>query len=269
MEPILNFCRPIKSKNYKQHIILLIGDEILKGQVVDTNSHYISTRLHKMGLKVQKITVTGDDRHEISEEVKNFSSKYDYVITTGGIGPTHDDVTFEAIAIAFGEPIILHPELVKLCSEFYRTTDLESPGMKLARVPQSSKLTFPDDDGERRMNYPNISVRNVFIFPGIPQLCERSFDKLCSRLFETDHKFYTKNVYFNVTEDQIANALTLIVAEHPNVLVGSYPELFNRYYKVKIILESSYEQEMEKAYAKLLQIVPQETIVPQENIFNQ
>uniref|UniRef100_A0A1Y1LJX0 MoaB/Mog domain-containing protein n=1 Tax=Photinus pyralis TaxID=7054 RepID=A0A1Y1LJX0_PHOPY len=114
--------------------LLVIGDEILKGQVVDSNSHYITKRLHQLGLKVEKITVTGDNKDEISEEVKNFSLRYDYVITTGGIGPTHDDVTFESVAEAFNEPVILHPELVKICAQFYGTTDPESPGMKLARV---------------------------------------------------------------------------------------------------------------------------------------
>uniref|UniRef100_A0A1Y1LCC3 MoaB/Mog domain-containing protein n=3 Tax=Photinus pyralis TaxID=7054 RepID=A0A1Y1LCC3_PHOPY len=248
--------------------LLVIGDEILKGQVVDSNSHYITKRLHQLGLKVEKITVTGDNKDEISEEVKNFSLRYDYVITTGGIGPTHDDVTFESVAEAFNEPVILHPELVKICAQFYGTTDPESPGMKLARVPKSSKLTFAQEDGELRTHYPNVSVRNVYMFPGIPQLCERLFDKLSGQLFETTNQFYTRNVYFNVTEEKIANALSLVVAEYPGVLIGSYPELFNRYYKVRIVLESSQEQEMEQAYVKLLQIVPREVIVPQEKFFN-
>ncbi|KAF5286719.1 hypothetical protein FQR65_LT12472 [Abscondita terminalis] len=241
--------------------IIIIGDEILKGQVVDTNSKYMTVKLHKLGIRCKKISVVGDVVDEISEEVKTFSNLYDYVITTGGIGPTHDDVTFEGVAKAFGEPIILHPELVKLCVDFYKTEDVNSPGMKLARVPQSAVLNYVDDEVSNRKSYPNVSVKNVYIFPGIPQLFERSFDSLASVLFKSSNKFYTRVVYFNVTEDKIAKALMVIAQEYPNVLVGSYPELFNKSYQVKITIESTEEKLTKEAYFKLLQIVPRDSIV--------
>ncbi|KAF5269660.1 hypothetical protein FQA39_LY08583 [Lamprigera yunnana] len=253
-------CRPFTMA--KTIGIIIIGDEILSGCTVDTNSKYMFTRLHNLGVRCKKVSIIGDVVDEISEEVKAFSKNYDYVITTGGIGPTHDDVTFEAVAKAFDEPIILHPQLVKLCREFYKTDDINSPGMKLAKVPQSSVLTFLEDHSEStKPSYPNISVRNVYIFPGIPQLFEKAFDTLSSVLFKSSQKFYTKVVYFNVTEDKIAASLTDITKEYPRVLVGSYPELFNKYYKVKIMIESIHEEETTNAYEKLLKIVPQESIV--------
>ncbi|KAF2879981.1 hypothetical protein ILUMI_26192 [Ignelater luminosus] len=214
-----------KESKMKTAGIIVIGDEILKGEVIDTNSNYMTTRLHQLGVKVKKISVIGDIFEDICQDIKTFSQKYTYVITTGGIGPTHDDITFEAVAKAFDEPLILHPDLVKLCTQFYNTTDINSPGMKLARVPKSAKLTYLKT---AKLNYPNVRVRNVYMFPGIPQLFERSFDMLSSTLFQSPCKFYTKYVYFNVTEDKIAKALDSLVKEFPDVLIGSYPQLFHR-----------------------------------------
>ncbi|XP_030747805.1 FAD synthase-like isoform X2 [Sitophilus oryzae] len=112
--------------------VLVIGDEILKGEVPDTNSTLIAQELHNFGLKLKKITVVADDINDISEEVRYFSKKYDYVLTTGGIGPTHDDVTYEAVALAFDVPLVLHSDLEKICSKFFKTVDPMSPGMKQA-----------------------------------------------------------------------------------------------------------------------------------------
>ncbi|KAK4875120.1 hypothetical protein RN001_011542 [Aquatica leii] len=242
--------------------IIIIGDEILKGHIIDTNSKYMTTRLHKLGVRCKKISVIGDDIDEISNEVQAFSQRYDYVITTGGIGPTHDDVTFEAVAKACNEPIILHPELVKLCVDFYKTEDVNSPGMKLARVPKSAILTFVDDkSGSNKKSYPNVSIRNIYMFPGIPQLFEKAFDILGAELFKSSDKFYTKVVYFNVTEEKIANALMAVTQQHPDVVIGSYPEMFNNSYKVKITIESTIKEKVENAYDRLLRIVPKESIV--------
>jgi len=262
----LLFSRKVSTRFHDPSIktagIIVIGDEILKGEVLDTNSNCMAAGLHKLGVKVKKISVVGDVLDEISSEVRDFSKRYSYVLTSGGIGPTHDDVTFEAVAKAFNEKTVMNPELVKICTEFYENSDPHSPGMKLARIPKSAKLTYSGDQRTSiKTNYPNVSVQNVYMFPGIPQLFQKSFNALASSLFQSANKFYTRKIYLNITEDKIAQTLSIIVKEFPNVIIGSYPKLFHSDYKVKIIIESTEEQSTAGAYNKLLEMVPIAVIV--------
>nr|CAD7396986.1 unnamed protein product [Timema cristinae] len=185
---------------------------------------------HQPGRSIgHTVLALGDDEAAIIEEVQVFSQKYTYVITTGGIGPTHDDITFEAVAKAFGESVAPHPELVSMCKMFYKTDDLNSPAMKLACVPKSAKLNFGFDRQGKRTLYPNVSIKNVYIFPGIPQLMEKSFSILSEDLFGAGHcKFFMKELYIKSPEDSIAGPLSSTAKEFPNVTFGSYPELFQR-----------------------------------------
>ncbi|XP_017775599.1 PREDICTED: FAD synthase-like [Nicrophorus vespilloides] len=260
--PLLRLlCSKTQKPNVKTAAVIVIGDEILNGEVLDTNSNYVAKTLHNLGVKLEKISVIGDNIDEIANETKLFSERYDYVITTGGIGPTHDDVTFTAIAKAFNEELLPHPTLVKVCSKFYNTTDLDAPGMKLCFIPASAKLNFGDVKPGERKGYPNVSIKNVYIFPGIPQLLEKSLDMVAPKLFSSNNKFYKNKVYFNVTEQVILDVLNRLVEEFPDVMFGSYPELFNSTYKVKITIESTNEEATTKATKKLLESVPKDFLV--------
>ncbi|XP_008198295.1 FAD synthase [Tribolium castaneum] len=253
--------RNMSSTQVKTAGILVIGDELLKGEVIDTNSPCITKEFHNIGVKVKKISVIGDEIDELSSEIRNFSKLYNYVITTGGIGPTHDDVTFEAVSRAFGIPLALNPQLRNLCQKFYNTTDDNHPGMKLAMVPESAKLTFSD-----QTNYPNVSVENVYMFPGIPELFRRSFLTLSSKLFKSDDTvFHCKALYVNLTEDKIADELGKLAADFPDVQVGSYPKLFHKLYKVKITMESTNENSVKAATDQLLAKFPKEAVVDVDN----
>lgn len=243
--------------------IIVIGDEILKGQVKDTNSHFIISRLYNIGVRVLKVSVIGDDIEEICNEVRKFSDCYTYVITSGGIGPTHDDVTFEGVAKAFKESVFLHPELVKICSEFYNTTDLTSPAMKLASVPKSARLKYGFDPVlQRRAKYPNISIKNVYIFPGVPPLLEKSFTMLCEDLFGgAGTKFHKSDLFVNQDEVSIAEILSMAVKEYPSVSFGSYPQHSNRYYKVQLTIETDNPELLSKAVNRLKVLLPPTCLV--------
>ncbi|CAH1992494.1 unnamed protein product [Acanthoscelides obtectus] len=244
--------------------IIVIGDEILKGQVVDTNSSYLALELHKLGLQLKKISVIGDNVKEICDEVRCYSDSYDYVLTTGGIGPTHDDVTYEGVALAFNAPLVLDPELRDICMNFYKTNDVNAPGMKLAKIPKSAKLTFKTLEGVR-MVYPNVSIKNVYIFPGIPQLLRKSFGSLKTVLFKSNRKFYTKAVYLTATEESISKLLGELAEDYPDVQFGSYPTLQDIKYKVKVTIESHDEKSTEQAHNKLKELMPEEYIVHMED----
>ena len=140
--------------------IIIIGDEIVKGKVQDTNSHYLAQKLYSLGVDVRKISVIPDRVEDIADEVALFSSKFTHVITAGGVGPTHDDITYQAIARGLGEKLILLPELVKLIKSHFKIqvrgydplnlptfdcdmdTSTFNPALKMALVPISSQLHF-------------------------------------------------------------------------------------------------------------------------------
>uniref|UniRef100_H2YMQ1 FAD synthase n=1 Tax=Ciona savignyi TaxID=51511 RepID=H2YMQ1_CIOSA len=251
------------TKMPKTAAILIIGDEILKGQTQDTNSSFLSKSLHDLGVVVKKISVVGDDIQEIAAEVKNFSKLYDLVLTSGGVGPTHDDVTLPAIAHACGEELFPHPTLVQLCEKHFGVKALDSPEMKLAHVPRSAILHFGVDTLKaEKLKFPLIAVENVYIFPGIPVLLQRLFTNLI-HLFKSEDTFHTRTLLVNCFETEIAETLQACVEkfEGTGVSVGSYPDWSNNYYKVKLMLESTNPDAVSAAVTFLQQNLPQDRVV--------
>ncbi|CAG9771065.1 unnamed protein product [Ceutorhynchus assimilis] len=238
--------------------IIVIGDEILRGEVQDTNSAFLAKELHNLGIELKKITVIPDNVNTISEEVIEFSKKYNYVLTTGGIGPTHDDVTFEGVALAFKEPLVLHPDLKQICIQFYKNENPSS--MKMAYIPKSSKLHYKTKSGGK-LRYPNVSIQNVYMFPGIPELLKKTILEAGSLLFKSDKKFFSKCVYCNLPEYEIVTELQQVVKEFPDVQCGCYPKLFDSSYKAKVTLESCCEELTRKAHARLLELLPAKSVV--------
>ncbi|KAJ1080729.1 hypothetical protein NDU88_000923 [Pleurodeles waltl] len=244
--------------------ILIIGDEILKGHTQDTNSFYMCRKLRSLGVKVEKISVVPDDVAAIASEISAFSSRFTYVLSSGGIGPTHDDVTFEAVAQAFGEELFPHPELVALVHKFFGVANESCPEMKLARVPLSSQLNYGID---RRtgacFKYPLVSVRNVYVFPGVPSLMQRALEGL-EHLFLNDKRhFYCRELYVNADEVSIAPVLSQANNEFKKrVNLGSYPDWVNNYYRVQLLLDSDCEQHLDRAHTFLMEHLPAGIVVP-------
>lgn len=224
--------------------------------------------MYSIGVKVKKISVISDDLKSISEEISKFSSEFTHVITSGGIGPTHDDITFEGVAKAFGEKVKPHPELVKVCRQYFgEDKSLDSPQMKMAHVPESASLTYPINEktGEK-FPYPLVSVRNVYIFPGIPKLLERAFSSLKNTLFGgSEVSFHLQEVYLNQKELDVADIINEFVKKYEGIItVGSYPEWFNSYFSVKVTLETHSKDELNRGYADLERMLPEGSIVEYE-----
>ena len=144
--------------------ILIIGNEVLSGKVVDQNSPYLVQELRSLGVDVQRITTIPDDVSVIVEEVQTFARRYDLVFTTGGVGPTHDDVTIPAIAQAFGCAIVRHPALEEVLLQHYGQ-GITAAQLRMAEVPEGGKLV-----GEGELAFPVVAFQNVYIFPGIPEV---------------------------------------------------------------------------------------------------
>lgn len=242
--------------------IIIIGDEILKGHCKDTNASYLLSQLWSNGVIVRKVSFISDDLDEIAKEVREFSSKYSFVITTGGIGPTHDDMTFEAIANAFNDTIVLNTRIEKMIKEFCGD-ELSPAALKMAMVPSKSFISLGTDPVTNTTEkYPLLSVNNVFIFPGIPEYLKKLF-VVHKNVFCGNSQFLLIKVYLSYEEEKVADIVQNVSTQFPQVHVGSYPMLSDSY-KVKITLESEEATILTNAYSSLVSELPQESIISVE-----
>lgn len=212
---------------------------------------------------MQRVSVLPDIQDIIAKEVAALSPSVTHLITAGGIGPTHDDVTFEAVASAFAETLQAHPELTRLIEEFFGTVDSTSAAMKLALVPSSAKLNYGRDPqtGEP-LRFPLVSVRNVYMFPGIPTLLERAFNGLSHLFASPGTAFHTREVFVDTDETEITPALTRLQSEWgKRVALGSYPDWLSNYYRVRLVLDSDSADRVERAQARLLEELPEGSVV--------
>ncbi len=224
--------------------ILVIGNEILSGKVVDTNSPYLCERLRGLGVDVERIVTIPDAIEIIASEVKAMSESYDYVFTSGGIGPTHDDLTIEGVAAAFGRSV----EIDKTLEEKIRLAigdDLNQGQLKMAKVPAGATLI---DSGDKW--FPLVVVDNVYIFPGIPEALRRKFESACDRF--SGVRYVLKRVYVKHRESDIVETLNALLEAFPDLVLGSYPKLREASYQVLVTLESRDEDYVQRALDRLL-----------------
>lgn len=232
--------------------IIIIGDEILSGKVHDDNSFFMAKELWSHGIQVSRISIIADLIDEIAEEVRDFSDRYDYVFTSGGIGPTHDDITIEGMSKAFGVKTVIHATLKEVLEK--KLGALSPEQLKMAEVPEGAELVNDDS-----LTFPLIKFRNVFIFPGIPQLLRKKFLAV-EKLFN-EPLIHLKKVYLNEAESRVAPVLNGIVERYKSVKIGSYPEIDNKDYSVMVTLESLNAEDLAAAFRDLLSRIPKEKIM--------
>ncbi len=232
--------------------IVIIGNEILSGKVQDVNAAYLLRELRLLGVDVKKVSVIPDEIDIIALEVAAFSRLFDIVFTSGGVGPTHDDVSIDGIAKAFGRRVIRHPELERLLRSRYSGT-LNEARLKLTEVPEGALLI--SEDG---LWLPAVTVENVYIFPGIPDLLRQKFDALKERFREPP--YFLRRVYVKESEGNIAAYLHDLLREFPDLMLGSYPDIHNAAYKVMLTLESKDEGYLGAALDRLMALLPAASI---------
>jgi molybdenum cofactor synthesis domain-containing protein len=234
--------------------ILVIGNEILSGKTADENAVFLARELRDLGVDVRKVSVIPDEIDTIAAEVRVFSKSYDYVFTTGGVGPTHDDLTMEGIATAFERKICRLAELETALRGYY-PADLVEPNLRMADVPEGTRLI-----GGPGLWFPVIAVENVFIFPGVPEILRRKFGRI--REMFRDEPYLLKEVYLRADEGQIAAILHSVLARFPELLLGSYPYFDDRAYSVKLTLESKDSAYLDSAHEMLLGELTRIDLVP-------
>jgi molybdenum cofactor synthesis domain-containing protein len=233
--------------------ILIIGNEILSAKVEDANAPYLLRELRELGVDVETVHIIPDEVERIAQEVRSFSKTYDYVITTGGVGPTHDDVTMEAIGRAFDRKLIRHPELESKLRAALRDKEPNASQLKMAEVPEGAQLL--DTEG---LWFPLVTLENVFIFPGIPSLLRRKFQEARHRF--QGRKVHLRRVFVSAMESDVADDLARLLEEFPDLGLGSYPN-FGGDYRVMITLESRDQDYVARALSSLLAKLPAEVVL--------
>jgi molybdenum cofactor synthesis domain-containing protein len=232
--------------------IVIIGNEVLSGKTQDINSHFFCTELRRLGVEVQKISTIQDEIELIGQEVAAFSKRFDYVFTSGGVGPTHDDVTIDGIAHGFGLKVMRHPDIERRMRQ--RLGDqVNEARLRMANVPEGAALLATE-----ALFAPIVNIYNVYIFPGIPKILQERFHAIKERFRDTP--YYLKNVYVKYGEGVIADMLNSLLAKFPQLMLGSYPVLDLPDYKVKVTLESKDPNYLDQALETFVASLPKDAV---------
>jgi len=197
--------------------VLVIGDEILSGRTQDTNSSYLARWLGELGIQVREIRVVPDIQAEIVAALNALRARFDYIFSTGGIGPTHDDITADAVAAAFGVGIEHHPRAMAILSAHYPQGEFTEARMRMARIPDDASLI--DNPVSKA---PGFRIGNVFVLAGVPMIMQAMLDSLRDQLVGGP-RMLSASVGGTVAEGHVAAALGALQAEFPDVSMGSYP----------------------------------------------
>lgn len=220
--------------------IVVIGAEVLSAKVVDENGPFLLAALRDRGIEARETRTIGDDVAVIGRTVRELAASHTYVFTTGGVGPTHDDVTVAGIANAFDVAVTRDPRLVALLEQYYKGR-LLPPHLKMAEVPVGASVTIPDGMGF----VPVVRMKNVYVLPGVPSLVKRCWQTIEAEL-DRD-VFFSRALYYQTTESVIADILTRAQAEFADVAIGSYPRFDAAPYSVKVTFDGRDENRVDAA----------------------
>jgi len=232
--------------------IVIIGNEVLSGKTQDINSHFFCTELRQLGVDVQKISTIPDEIELIGQEVAAFSKRFDWVFTSGGVGPTHDDVTIDGIAHGFGLKVVRHPDIEQRMRRRLGS-DVNEARLRMANVPEGAELLATE-----ALFAPIVKIHNVFIFPGIPKILQERFHAIKERF--RDAPYFLKVVYVTQGEGVIAGFMNDLLLKYPQLMLGSYPVLDIPDYKVKVTLESKDSDYLDRALQSFLSALPEDAV---------
>ncbi|MCA8927167.1 MAG: competence/damage-inducible protein A [Alphaproteobacteria bacterium] len=199
--------------------IAVIGNEILSGSVQDENIAYIARGLNEIGIQLREVRVVPDIHREIADAVNALRGRWDYVFTTGGIGPTHDDITAEAVALAFERKVTYHPEAFARLEAFYasRGQDFTEGRKRMTLAPEGAELV-----NNEAMIAPGLKVENVFVLAGVPRIAQAMFEATKPYL-RRGNVVHSRSITTHLVEGELAGPLEAIQKRHPHADLGSYP----------------------------------------------
>ncbi len=228
---------------------LVIGDEILSGRTKDKNIGFVADYLTSLGIDLKEARIVPDETPEIVSAVNALRAKYDYVFTSGGIGPTHDDITAESIAKAFGVPLNLDPRAVALLERHYAPGEFTPARQRMARIPEGADLI------ENKVSKaPGFRIGNVHVMAGVPSIMQAMMDAIAPTL-ATGRKMLSETVAADMPESRIAERLAAIQDAHPQTLIGSYPRATDGKFTTQIVIRSRDEAILKAAARDVAQAV--------------
>lgn len=225
--------------------VVVIGNEVLSGKVEEQNARFFIRELRTLGVELQRVVFVRDEPEVIAADVRDMSDAFDVVFTTGGVGATHDDVTFAAVSRAFDVPLEDHPVLMKRLEAYHG--DRITPRIRqMARLPRGAEL-----EGVETLRFPLIRLENVYIFPGVPSLVRDKFEALRERL-QAARPFVVRELRLSVGETRIADMLAEEDARYPEVEIGSYPQFDSGALWTKLTFEGRDPDGVERAMQAVL-----------------
>ena len=243
------------TKNTKVNAaILIIGNEILSGRTQDTNTSTLATWLNSIGVKVGEVRVIPDIEKTIIDTINLLRKNYDYVFTTGGIGPTHDDITAESISKAFGLKYEIHQEAFKILETYYKKGEFNEGRQKMVWMPQNANLILNPTSGA-----PGFNVENVFCLPGVPSILKSMLGGLKNRIVGGE-PILSKTISLRTVESEIAKSLTEVQENNQDVEIGSYPFFQAGKLGVSIVIRSEDQSKIDSCNSQILKFVNEKNI---------
>ena len=219
---------------------LIIGNEILSGKIADTNTTLLARALFDLGINLRRVVVCPDEIDTIGKDLSELRASHDLVFTSGGVGPTHDDVTIDGVAASFDRPVVRSVAVAKLIRNYYgdRTTEAH---LRMANMPEGAEMIRSSD-----APWPTVVIENVFVLPGVPEIFELKLADLRKRLDE-GYEFHSQAVYTLCDEGEIAGLLESIAETFPGVMVGSYVKWQAEDYRTKVTFDGTDPDTIAKA----------------------
>ena len=234
--------------------ILIIGNEILSGRTQDTNTSTLSLWLNSIGVRVQEVRIIPDIEDTIVNSVNSLRKIYDYVFTTGGIGPTHDDITAESIAKAFNLEYEMHKEGYKILEKYYKPGEFNEGRQKMIWMPKNAKLLLNPTSGA-----PGFNVENVFCLPGVPSILKSMLGGLKNDIIGGE-PILSHTINLRTVESEIADSLTKVQNNNQDVEIGSYPFFQAGKLGVSIVIRSEDQKKIDICNSQILDFVNQKKI---------
>ena len=225
-------------KKRKSSGIIIIGNEILSGKTLETNSNFMCKELFNIGISCNQIRIIKDNKQEIIDNVNLYRKRYDYVFTSGGIGPTHDDITSSSISSAFDQKLILNKEAKKRISKHYLDDVLTDARLKMAYLPEKAGLI----DNPVSVA-PGFFLENVYVFPGVPRILQVMFKELIKDLDE-GLRYYKKTVSTILSEGLIGDFIEKVQKKFHYLEIGSYPYFKKNSFGVSLVIKGEDEKKV-------------------------
>jgi len=243
----------MKKKNINASIII-IGNEILSGRTQDTNTNSLAIWLNSVGVKVLEVRVIPDVEKTIVETINTLRKKYNYVFTTGGIGPTHDDITAQSVAKAFGKKYEIHKEAFKILEAYYKPGEFNEGRQKMVWMPKDSSLILNPTSGA-----PGFFIENVFCLPGVPSILKSMLGGLKNKIVGGE-PVISHTISLRTVESEIAKSLTKVQNNNKDVEIGSYPFFQAGKLGVSIVLRSENQSRIDSCNNEILEFIQEKKI---------